>query len=72
MIDAQWSVHDLFALPNEHLLEAWKEAKLSELEARFTTVPPDEALKLQAQIIRLVISFRLMGRAAIQPTSDEP
>ena len=55
------TVKELFAMSNEALVQAWQTAKLAELEERHTTIPMSEATKLKAQIIRLVISFRLMG-----------
>ena len=62
------TVKELFAMTNEALVEAWRTARLHELEKLHTTIPESEALKLRAQIIRLVISFRLMGREQ-EPTT---
>jgi hypothetical protein len=56
------TVKELFAMSNEALLDAWQAARTAELQERYTTIPASEQLKHEAQLIRLVISFRLMGR----------
>ncbi len=72
------TVKDLFTMSNEALLEAWRVAKVDELEARIArrlanaqTALERQAIeqakvnderKLETELIRLVISFRLMGR----------
>jgi hypothetical protein len=77
------TVKELFAMSNEALLEEWHKAKLDELEARIearrlkaTTkaehaaidkTQANEEAKLTAELVRLVISFRLMGREISKP-----
>lgn len=81
------TVKALFAMTNEALLDAWRKAKLDDLEfrtvSRMAKAPATDAehkaienarvaeeLKLDAEIIRLVISFRLMGREISKPPDD--
>ena len=68
------TIKALFAMANEELVETWAAAKYSEIAAAALsrqakgTDDQDEAMrayaeaKLETETIRLVISFRLMGR----------
>lgn len=69
-------IRELFTMSNEALLEAWRLAKVAEIDATMAArrgkptadleaIEASEAReisKLEATVIRLVISFRLMGR----------
>lgn len=81
------TVKQLFAMANESLLEEWQMAKLDELEARIDArrlkastsseltaidkAQANEETKLAAELVRLVISFRLMGREISRPPEGE-
>jgi hypothetical protein len=70
------TIEELFAMSNQELLEAWRLAKVAEIEETMTArrgkpsadleaieaAQLREMSKLEATVIRLVISFRLMGR----------
>jgi hypothetical protein len=75
-------VHELFAMSNEALVEAWQEALIAEREARAAKqqaavdadmaqyIAADER-KLEARIIRRVIIW-LMGRDLFNPRIGAP
>jgi hypothetical protein len=81
------TVKQLFAMSNEALLDEWHMAKLDELETRVIArrakastsaelaaidkAQANEETKLAAELVRLVISFRLMGREVIKPPEGD-
>ena len=79
------TISELFAMPNEALMEAWLAAKLADVRTRYAAkmeaadgraelariveARGNEERKIGIETIRLVISFRLTHA---EPTTSEP
>jgi hypothetical protein len=58
------TVKALFEMSNEELIKAWRRARIDDIITRYGDCESGahEMRKLGIEVIRLVISFRLMGR----------